>query len=180
MKALNLVLSAILYLALAACGLALILLFGTPQFLDPVRDWLYDVPPWIPILAGSLLLVLLAAVPLTGALARRHRQFITFENESGRVTVDTDAVSRYLLILRDEFAAIVWLKPRVRVAHGALQVGMALGVRAGTQITELCKLLQARTKEILEEHLGTCDLDGIALEVDEIRSGASRKPVEGA
>lgn len=181
MKTLNLVLSAIFYLALAALGIGLIVFFGAApaEYVDKVQTWLQEMPRWIPILSGAVLLVFLAAIPLTGAIARRKRQFISFENESGKVTVDTEAVSRYLLTLRDEYAAIVWLKPALRVSHGALRVGMALGVRAGTQITELCKLLQTRTKEILEEHLGTCDLLGIELEVDEIRHGNSRKSGEG-
>ena len=179
MKTLNTILSVIFYLLLVATGLALILLFGTPALLQPTRDWIAAAPPWMPICAGSLLLVLLAAMPLTAALARRRRQFITFVNDNGRVTVDTDAVARHLATLRDDFAAVVWLKPCVRVAHGALRVGMVLGVRSGTQISELCRLMQARIKEVLDEHLGACDLEGIELEVDEIRnSSTSRKPPE--
>ena len=179
MKTLHLILAAIFYLLVIATGLALIVLFGTPALLDPVRDFLYDVPAWMPITAGSCALLLIAAMFLTGALARRRRQVIPFEHESGRVTVDTEAVCSYLSTLRDEFAAVVWLKPRLRVAHGALRVGIALGVRAGTQINELCRMMQARVKEILEEHLGTCDLLGIELEVDEIRHPGSRKASEG-
>jgi len=75
--------------------------------------------------------------------------------------------------LKNEFAAVVWQKSHLRVVRGALDVGLVLGVRDGTQIPELCKLMQARVRELLEEHLGTCDLHGVSVEVNEIRS---RKP----
>ena len=109
MKALNLILSAIFYLVLAALGIGLIVFFGAApaEYVAKVQNWLHEMPAWIPILSGSVLLVFLAAIPLTGALARRKRQFITFENESGKVTVDTEAVSRYLLTLRDEYPALL-------------------------------------------------------------------------
>ena len=69
----------------------------------------------------------------------------------------------------DSIAAVV-----IAIAAIAL-VGLVLGVRDGTQIPELCKLMQARVRELLEEHLGTCDLAGVSIEVAEIRS--RKKPV---
>ena len=70
------------------------------------------------------------------------------------------------------------MKSGVRVERGALAVGLVLGVKDGTRIPELCKLMQARVREILEEHLGTCDLAGVAVEVNEIR--ARKKPAPEA
>jgi uncharacterized alkaline shock family protein YloU len=57
-------------------------------------------------------------------------------------------------------------------------VGLVRGVKEGTQIPELCKLMQARVRDLLEEHLGVCDLAGVAIEVNEIR--ARRKPAAEA
>ena len=71
--------------------------------------------------------------------------------------------------LKTEFAAVVWLKSLLRVHRGALEVGLILGVRDGTRIPELCKLMQARVRELLAEHLGTCDLAGVSIEVNEIQ-----------
>ena len=57
----------------------------------------------------------------------------------------------------------------LRVRRGALDVGIVVGVKAGTQIPELCRMIQKRVGEVLAEHLGTCDLAGIGIEVNEIR-----------
>ena len=92
-----------------------------------------------------------------------------FENENGQINVSADAVQEYLEGLKNEFAAVVWQKSLLRVQRGALQVGLILGVRDGTRIPELCKLMQARVRELLAEHLGACDLSGVAIEVNEIQ-----------
>jgi uncharacterized alkaline shock family protein YloU len=122
------------------------------------------------VAAGVGGLVYLFAYLVTGLPCKRRGAFITFENENGTVSVKTEAVQDYLNRLKDEFAAIVWLKSHLRVVRGALAVGLVVGVKDGTQIPELCKLMQARVRELLEEHLGTCDLAGVSVEVNEIRS----------
>ena len=62
------------------------------------------------------------------------------------------------------------MKTELDARRGALSVELALGVKENTRIPELCKLIQARVKEVLAEHLGTCDLSGISVEVDEIQT----------
>ena len=94
--------------------------------------------------------------------------------------VSTSAVQSYLNSLKSEFAAVVWMKTHLQVVRGALDVGLVLGVKDGTQIPELCKLIQARVRELLEEHLGTCDLSGVSVEVNEIRSRKSTSMEEPA
>ena len=86
------------------------------------------------------------------------------------MSVSTEAVQDYLDALKNEFAAVVWQKSHLQVHRGALEVGLELGVKDGTRIPELCKLMQARVRELLEEHLGTCDLAGVSVEVNEIQS----------
>ena len=113
---------------------------------------------------GFLLMLLIG-----GALWVRG-DFITFENANGTVSVSTGALQDYLNGLKNEFAAVAWIKSRLRAVRGALEVELALGVKDGTQIPELCKLMQTRVREVLEEHLGTCDLRGVSVEVNEIRS----------
>ncbi len=130
-----------------------------------------EAKPWHWMAAGIGVLLWVVLWGLSWALGRKRREFITFENENGRVTVDTDAVKAYLGGLKDEFAAVVWMKSQVKVRRGALAVGLVAGVKGGTQIPETCRMLQARTKEVLAEHLGTCDLAGVAVEINEIRRG---------
>ena len=177
MKAIHFLLGLALYSAIALGGLALMVSPEYPDILQAAIAWGAQAPEWVKVAAGAGGLVYLFAFLLTGVMWRRRRAFITFENESGTVSVSTDAVREYLDHLKDEFAAVAWMKSQLKVARGALAVGLVLGVRDGTRIPELCKAIQARVREILEEHLGTCDLSGVSVEVNEIRS--RKKPATG-
>ena len=170
MKAIHFLLGLILYLAIAAFGLALIVSTRYPEFIQIAQGAAHALPGWARVVAGVLVVLYPFAYLLTGLAGRRHKTFITFENDSGTVSVSAEAVQEYLNSLKGEFAAVIALKSHLRVVRGALDVGLVLGVRDGTQIPELCKLMQARVRELLEEHLGTCDLAGVSVEVAEIRS----------
>ena len=170
MKAIHFLLGLAMYLSIAAFGLAVIVSPEYPDFIQAAIARAADWPDWIKVSAGVGIVLYLFAFLLTGLAWRRRRSFITFQNENGFVSVSADAVQDYLDALKGEFAAVAWLKSRLRVSRGALAVGLVLGVRDGTRIPELCKLVQARVREVLEEHLGTCDLAGVSVEVAEIRS----------
>jgi hypothetical protein len=169
MKTIHFLLGLVLFLSLAAGGLALIVSPQYPEFIQTVIAWGSDLPAWAKVAAGVGGLLYLIVYLLSGRRCRRG-SFITFENENGTVSVNTVAVQEYLNNLKGEFAAVVWLKSHLQVVRGALAVGLVLGVKDGTQIPELCKLMQVRVRELLEEHLGTCDLSGVSVEVNEIRS----------
>ena len=140
-----------------------------PEFVQVPLAWARGIPLWGRAGLGAGVLLYLLAFLVAGVAWRRKKSFIAFENENGSIRVDVEAVQAYLDGLKDEFAAIAWLKNRLRVVRGALEVGLVVGVKAGTRIPELCKLLQARVQEILQEHLGTCDFLGVSVEVNEIR-----------
>ncbi len=170
MKAIHFLLGLVLYAAIAAGGLGLLVSTRYPEFIQIAQGAAQGAPGWMRVAAGVGVLAYLFAFLLTGLSWRKRGAFITFENADGTVSVSAAAVQGYLNTLKGEFAAVVWLKTQLRVTRGALEVGMVLGVKDGTRIPELCKLLQARVKELLEEHLGTCDLAGVSVEVNEIRS----------
>ena len=46
--------------------------------------------------------------------------------------------------------------------------------------TNEIEVRQARVRELLEEHLGTCDLGGVSVEVNEIRSRKAAPGEESA
>lgn len=177
MKAIHFLLGLVLYLSIAAGGLALIVSPEYPDFIQMAVAWGASLPAWLKVAGGVGVLVYLFAFLLSGMRWKRG-SFITFENANGTVSVSTAAVQEYLNTLKGEFAAVVWLKSHLRAVRGALEVGLVLGVKDGTQIPELCKLMQVRVRELLEEHLGTCDLSGVSVEVNEIRS--RKKPAEEA
>lgn len=176
MKAIHFLLGLVLFLAIAAGGLMLIVSPEYPDCIQRVVTWGSDLPNWGKVAVGVGAILYLFVYLLTGLPRKRGGSFVTFENENGTVSVSTEAVQQYLDNLKDEFAAVVWLKSNLRTVRGALAVGLELGVKDGTQIPELCKLMQARVRELLEEHLGTCDLSGVAVEVNEIRSRTKSGP----
>lgn len=169
MKIIHFLLGLVMYLGIAVCGLAVIVSPEYPEFIQAVEAWGSDLPGWAKVAGGLGVIAYLFVFLLTG-LRWGRGDYITFENANGTVSVSTGALQEYLNGLKGEFAAVAWIKSRLRAVRGALEVDLALGVRDGTQIPELCKLMQARVREILEEHLGTCDLRGVAVEVNEIRS----------
>lgn len=169
MKAIHFLLGLVLYLSIAAGGLALIVSPEYPDFIQMAVAWGASLPAWLKVAGGVGVLAYLFAFLLSG-LRWKRGTFITFENANGTVSVSTAAVQEYLNTLKGEFAAVVWLKSHLRAVRGALEVGLVLGVKDGTQIPELCKLMQVRVRELLEEHLGTYDLSGVSVEVNEIRS----------
>ncbi len=168
MKTIHFLLGLFLYLALVAAGLGLILAHQFPDIAHMALDWTCNLLPWQHVLLGCGILVWLALYFVTG-LPRRRPQFIRFENETGSINVSTDAVRKYIDGIRSDFAAVSWMKSALRVRRGALEVGIVVGVKSGTQIPELCRMIQKRVGEVLAEHLGTCDLAGIGVEVNEIR-----------
>jgi hypothetical protein len=170
MKTIHFLLGLALFLSIAAGGLALIVSPQYPDFIQAAIAWGADLPAWAKVAGGIGVILFVFVYLLTGLRWKRRGDFITFENENGTVNVNAAAVQDYLNGLKGEFAAVTWLKSAVRVERGALAVGLVLGVKDGTQIPELCKLLQVRTREILEEHLGTCDMAGVSVEVNEIRA----------
>ncbi|MGD9782104.1 MAG: hypothetical protein AB7V14_08120 [Kiritimatiellia bacterium] len=177
MKAIHYLLGLGLFLGIAAFGLAVIVSPRYPDFIQMAVAWGSDLPNWAKVAGGLGVVAYLFAYLLTGLGWRRRGASISFENENGTVSVDASAVQDYLNGLKDEFAAVAWLKSRLNVVRGALDVALTLGVKDGTRIPELCKLMQARVRDILEEHLGTCDLRGVSVDVREIR--ARKKPAGG-
>lgn len=168
MKTIHFLLGLILYLALVAAGLGLILAHQFPCVTHAVLDWAVGLARWQHVCAGVGVLLWLALYFLTG-LPRHRPQYIRFGNDTGSINVSTDAVRKYIDGIRGDFAAVSWMKSAVLVRHGALEVGIVAGVKSGTQIPELCRMIQKRVGEVLAEHLGTCDLAGIGVEINEIR-----------
>jgi hypothetical protein len=179
MKTIHFLLGLVLYLSIAAVGLALMVSTQYPEFIQIAQGAAHGLPGWMRVATGVGVIAYLFAFLLTG-LRWQKSTFITFENANGTVSVSASAVQEYLNGLKGEFAAVSWLKSHLRVAGGALEVGLVLGVKDGTQIPELCKLMQTRVRELLEEHLGTCDLRGVSVEVNEIRSRNKPAPEPAA
>lgn len=129
--------------------------------------------------AGAALLLLVLLYILTASKPRRLIEpFITFENESGSVSVSTRAIGEVVARAGDEFAAVMGLESAVRPVGGSIEVTLDVRVRGGTQIPELCRMLQDRVREIIRENLGLTDIRGVRITVREIVAAARPKAGE--
>lgn len=118
--------------------------------------------------AGAALILLALIYLLTALPPRPAEEYLTFRNENGSISIGVPAIHEFIAKLKDEFAAVLKLAPRVRPVKGALYVALDVTVRSGTQIPELCRMLQERVKESLAANLGVTDVRDIQVTVREI------------
>jgi hypothetical protein len=140
--------------------------------LRPARFWALD--------GAVVFLILIGLYLLTGRRRRQREQFISFDNEGGAVSISIQAVRDFLARLADEFAAVVSLDPVIRSTNGAIEIELNVRVRAGTQIPELCRLLQDRVRESVKENLGLSEIRGVKISVREIVASPPAKKHEDA
>jgi hypothetical protein len=125
--------------------------------------------PWLAAGAGIILFALALLYLLTASHRQREgEQYLSFENEGGTVSISLRAVRDYLGKLSHEFAAISSLQPLLSARGGGLTVELDLKVRAGAQIPELCRMLQDRVRESIQNNFGISDVKAIKINVREI------------
>ena len=125
-----------------------------------------------------MVLLLIALYILTGIRRRKSEQSITFETEGGSVSISMKAIRDFLARVGDEFAAVLSLDPAIRVVSGSVEVDLNLRVKAGTQIPELCKMLQDRIRESIKDNLGLTDVRAVRINVREIVAPPPEKKQE--
>lgn len=119
---------------------------------------------------GGGVLVLALAYALTGLRHRRKERFLSFDSESGTVSISTEAICEYICKLTPEFPAIKRLEPHVVPRKRSVDIIINVRVRAGAQIHEMCELLQRRVREAMSEGLGITEVRRIEISVREIVS----------
>lgn len=117
---------------------------------------------------GSVFLLLIALYVLTGIPRKKGEQFILFESEGGSVSISIKAIREFLVRVGDEFAAVLSLNPTIRTVSGAVEVDLDVSVKSGTQIPELCRMLQDRIRETIKDNLGLTDVRAVRISVREI------------
>lgn len=112
-----------------------------------------------------LCLYLFSAVP-----RRSRRRVLSFDNEGGTVSISTDAICDYLAKLSSEFPAIVKLMPEVISGHQRIDLRIGVRIRAGSQVHEVCELLQQRVRESVTTGLGISQVGNVEVSVMDIVS----------
>ncbi len=120
--------------------------------------------------AGWSMLLLALLFLVTGLKRKRKGRFLSFENEGGRVNISTDAIADYLSKLANEFPSVIKMNIRVVPLKGALDIVLAIRVKADPQIHEICETLQSRVRESLSSGLGIRDVRRVEVSVNEINS----------
>ncbi len=104
----------------------------------------------------------------TGRRGRQREQFLTFDGDQGPVSISTLAIADFLTRLAAEFPSIVRIEPIVIPRRHLIDVLLNVRVKAGTQVSELCHLLQQRVRQSLVEEMGVPEVDSIKVNIDGI------------
>lgn len=125
--------------------------------------------------AAIVLLVLTLLFLLSGSRTLADReQFLSFDQEGGSVNISVKAIGDFLARLSEEYAAILTLKPSIKVIDDQLDVEVDLRIRAGSKIPELSQILQMRIKEVIQDNLGVAGVRSIRINVRDIVGGSER------
>lgn len=121
------------------------------------------------VLAGVGLLALV--IVYLGTMFNRRpqgEQYLAFKHNGDTVSILLRAVCEFIGKIGDEFAAIVSMKPTVHPRGKSIDIDLDLRVKAGTQIPELCQLLQERVRESVRINMGLADIKRIRVHVKDI------------
>lgn len=169
MKTFHLIIGVILFLILATGSI--FLLVGALQESGAWSAW---VERWITIqhihvaMGGGVIICLLVLYALTGINVPGKVQYLAYDNEGGAVSISLNAVEAFLARLSGEFAAVVSLQPRLRLIVNQVDVQLDIKVKSGSQIPELCKMLQEAARTTLREKVGISDIREVRVRVQEI------------
>ena len=170
---------ALLYIGIILSGAWLVQATLYEDVWDLSVGWVADHRLWtLSALAAGWWMVILFA--LTARQRGRREGVVSMTTETGTVSVSTRALEDYLMRLRNEFAALLDLKTGVSARGADLKVELHVKIRAGTQIPELCRMLQDRVRQQIHGELGLAEPRDVCVNVKEIvvsaaetQSGAS-------
>jgi uncharacterized alkaline shock family protein YloU len=169
-RMLHLILGLILTLTLAGLGGGLLYAaFYDQECWQSILTFLME-ERGIGALGGIAILFVLVAFFLTGIQrdASTGEDVLTFKNNGGTVSISLRAVNEFIAKIADEFAALLSLKPSVTPKGTGVVIDLDIRVKAGTQIPELCQLLQDRVKESVRQNMGISEIRRIQVHVKDI------------
>ena len=162
----------LLVLVLAAFAAAYIFHVSGPgsggaweEFLDSLR-----LERWTAFWVSVAAICLLALVVLTRLPKRARERFLSFENEGGTLSISTTAITDFLAKLANEFSAVTSMKPQVIPGRNEVDIVLNVKVKAGSEVHDLCQLLQQRVRESMINGLGILSVRNVQVNVVEITS----------
>ena len=168
MKTLHFLIGTVLFLILVAAGLGTLSMAfqgdeAWKQLLLELEGRRVEA-----ILVGLGLVVMVLLYALTALRMPDASQYLAYDIEGGTVSISLKAVENFLGRLAGEFAAIDHLEPTLKARNGALDVQLDVKVKAGSQIPELCRMLQDRARSTIREKVGISEVQAVRVRVQEI------------
>jgi len=115
---------------------------------------------------------------LTGLPADPRGRYLTYETANGNISVSIKALQEFIAHIKGDFASVLQLNPKVSTHDESLSVVLEVKVRAGTHIHELSRLLQDRTRNLIQEKIGISEVRDIEVRVVQIAREKESKPAE--
>ncbi len=147
------------------------LLVYANAFNNGFRDFIFETmqnSPVLGVILGLLLILIFFIYLGTFGPARPRMKTLSFDSESGAVSISMNAVSDFIQKLGDEFGAVISLSPRIRSEKGFISIDLDVKIQTGTRIPELSQLLQDRVRESVRDGLGIVDIREIRVHIHEI------------
>lgn len=179
MKAVHLALGVILVVILA--GGAGFFLYGALQESTAWGAWVdmyIKAHHLYAAMTSAIIICLLMLYVLTGLNIPGKTQYLAYDNEGGAVSISLKAVEGFLARLSNDFAAVVSLAPKLRLIVNQIDVQLDIRVKAGSQIPELCKMLQDAVRTTLRDKVGISDIREVRVRVQEIVVPQSAAPAK--
>lgn len=123
---------------------------------------------WPVLFWGFAMFFLAWLYALTGLKPRRHTRFLSFETENGPLSISTKAICDYLGKLNREFPSIIQMSVAVIPVRRSIDIAVAIRIKAGPQLHEVCEALQRRVRESMANGLGIQDVRKVRVSVQEI------------
>lgn len=125
--------------------------------------------------AAGLLVVVLAALAAATMFPanRRDERFISFDGESGSISISVRAVTEFIVKTSREFAGVLGIKASITSQEEPIEVLLDLKLKAGVNVPELCRLLQEHVRSGMRETIGISEIGAVRVKVREIAAAAS-------
>lgn len=121
------------------------------------------------VIAVCLGLILgLVLYVLTGLSARPRAAYLSYETKQGNISISLQALQEFIGHLRVEFPSVLALTPKVSARDEALDVVLQVKIKAGAPIPEVSRMLQERTRLMIQEKVGIQDIRDVEVKVEEI------------
>jgi len=115
---------------------------------------------------------------LTGLPSDPRGRYLTYETANGNISVSIKALQEFIAHIKGDFASVLHLNPKVSTHDENLSVVLEVKVRAGTHIPEVGRLLQDRTRKLIQEKIGISEVRDIEVKIVEIAREKDAKPAE--